>query len=79
MTRIRWPSPVERDRPLPRRPYRDGALVYGGMTVVIVAFSAVTGGSVVRALLVAVAFFVVAMTWTWWRTRSRRRAGAPRP
>jgi Flp pilus assembly protein TadB len=79
MSRIRWPSPLEGERPQPRRPYRDGALVYGGMAVAIVALAAVTGGSLVRAGLVALAFFAVAMTWTWWRARVRRDVRERRP
>jgi Flp pilus assembly protein TadB len=85
VNRIRWPSPFESgDRPFPKRPYRDGALVYGGMALAIVGLAAATGGSLVRAVLVALGFFVVAMAWTWRRVRLRRepasqRPGEPRP
>ena len=78
MNRIRWPSPFESERPFPKRPYRDGALVYGAMAAAIVGLSAATGGDLVRALLVALAFFVVAMAWTWRRVRLRREPGQPR-
>jgi hypothetical protein len=79
VSRIRWPSPFEGRASLPKRPYRDGALVYGGMAVAIVGFAAVTGGSLVRAVLVALGFFVVAMAWTWRRVRFRREPASPRP
>ena len=80
MTRIRWPSPFESgERPLPKRPYRDGALVYGAMAVAIVGLAAATGGDLVRAALVALAFFVVAMAWTWRRVRFRREPASERP
>ena len=79
MNRIRWPSPFEGERPLPKRPYRDGALVYGGMAIAIVALSAATGGSLLRAVLVALAFFAIAMVWTWRRARMRDDREGPRP
>jgi hypothetical protein len=41
--------------------------------VAIVAFAAVTGGSLVRAVLIAVAFFALAMGWSWYRWRVRLR------
>jgi hypothetical protein len=79
VSRIRWPSPFEGERPLPRRPYRDGALVYGGMAVAIVGFAAATGGGIVRAALVALGFFVLAMAWTWHRVRVGRASRNARP
>ena len=36
-----------RDRPIPKRPYRDSIVLYGVLAVVIVVFSAVTGGDLV--------------------------------
>ena len=60
-------------RPIPARPYRDTAIVYGIMAVVLVVVAAVTGGDVLRAGLVAVVFFVVATAWTSWRFRTRIR------
>ena len=61
------------DRPIPAHPYRDTAIVYGIMAVVLVVVAAVTGGDVLRAGLVAVVFFVVATAWTSWRFRTRIR------
>jgi hypothetical protein len=79
VNRIRWPSPFEGEgeRPLPKRPYRDGAIVFGGMAVAIVGFSAATGGSLVRAVVVALGFFALAMAWTWHRVRRAPRRTPP--
>jgi hypothetical protein len=33
----------------------------------------VTGGDLVRAVLVAVGFFVLANAWSWYRWRERQR------
>jgi Flp pilus assembly protein TadB len=60
-------------RPLPKRPYRDSAILYGVLAVAIVVFSAVTGGSLVRAVLFALAFFALATAWSWYRWRARLR------
>jgi hypothetical protein len=64
--------------PAPKNPYRDTLLVYGGLSVVIVIVSAVTGGSIGRAAVVAVLFFVVASGWTMYRFRARARAETAR-
>ena len=71
MRRLRW-HPPERGRPT--RPIRDSALVYGGLAAVIVVFSLATGGSLGRAVVIAVLFFVAAMAWAIysWRRKLRR-------
>lgn len=61
------------NRPLPAHPYRDTALVYGVMATLLVVVAALTGGDVVRAVLVAAVFFVVATAWTGWKFRTRIR------
>jgi membrane protein implicated in regulation of membrane protease activity len=67
---LRWePQP----RRLPRRPYRDSVLLYAGMAIVLVGVAAVTGGSLVRAVVVGAFFFVVATAWSWKRWRDRLR------
>ena len=73
------------DRPIPDRPYRDSALVYGIMASVLVGLAALTGGSIVRACLAALTFFVLATAWSWWKFHRRIRerdeaaaAAAPR-
>ncbi len=72
---MRLPTPnPRRDRPLPRRPYRDSAILYGTLAGVVLLFSLLTGSDLVRALIVAVAFFVAATAWSWFRFRQRLAA-----
>ena len=72
MSRVRrWEPPPA---PVPKHPYRDTVFVYAGMSVVMVLLGVVTGGGFVRALVVAVGFFVIATAWTWRRWRQRLRA-----
>jgi hypothetical protein len=66
--------------PLPKRPYRDSALVYGAMGAVIFVFAWLTGGALGKALLIAVVFTALATGWSWFRFRQRlatRAAAAP--
>jgi membrane protein implicated in regulation of membrane protease activity len=56
---------------IPKRPFRDSAIVYAVLASVVVVVSVLTGGSVVRAVLVAAAFFLVATAYSWWRFRRR--------
>ena len=59
----RWAT----DREIPKRPYRDSAILYAVLAVAIVVIALATGGSVVRALLFAGGFFAVATSWSFWR------------
>ena len=70
--RLRWDTPRQTRSTL-KRPYRDTALVYAGMAIVVVIVAILTGGSVVNAVGIALVFFVVATLWTWrtWRNRLR--------
>jgi hypothetical protein len=68
--RRRWAPPPE---PIPKRPYRDTALVFGGMAIAIVLTAWATGGDLDRAVLIAAAFFVAATAWGWRRWRERLR------
>jgi membrane protein implicated in regulation of membrane protease activity len=77
MKRLRWEAQTARSTP--KRPYRDTLLVYGGMAVVIVVFALLTGGGIVRALVIAGAFFVVATLWSWRNWRNRLRAERRKP
>jgi hypothetical protein len=70
--RLRWDTPIEKTTP--KRPYRDTALVYGGMAVLVVVIALVTGGGIVRAVVFAGIFFVVATLWSWRNWRNRLRA-----
>ena len=71
MRRRSWTAPPE---PPPKRPYRDTALVFGGMALLIVLVAWVTGGDLLRAILIAALFFVVTTAWSWRRLRERLRA-----
>jgi hypothetical protein len=72
--RLRWDPPPEGTSLT--RPYRDTALVYGGMSLVVVLIGLLLGAGVVRTLAIAAAFFVVATLWSWrnWRNRLREQA-----
>ncbi len=77
MKRLRWDTPGS-GRSLPKRPYRDTALVYGGMSIIIVLIAWATAGDLRKALVIALGFFVVATAWSWrnWHRRlleERRR------
>ncbi len=64
-------------RPVPRHPYRDTALLYGVLAAIVVVFAAATGGDVVRAVVIAAAVFVGATLYSWWywfdRIRNKER------
>jgi Flp pilus assembly protein TadB len=70
--RLRWDTP-DRRRPMPKHPYRDSALLYGALAVLVVVIAVATGGGFVRALVYAVVVFLVATAWSWrsWRNRER--------
>ena len=62
------------NRPIPAHPYRDAALVYAGMGVVLVLVASFTGGQTFRAIVAALIFFVIATAWSWRGFRKRIRA-----
>jgi hypothetical protein len=66
--KLQWGVP---EPPPPKNPYRDTLFVYGGLSVVIVVIAWATGGSLAKALAVALLFFVVASGWTIFRLRAR--------
>jgi nicotinamide riboside transporter PnuC len=65
--RRRWDPPQQR----PKRPYRDSAILYAVLAVVIVVVAVLTGGGLARAIGFALAFFLLATGWSWWRWRTR--------
>jgi 4-hydroxybenzoate polyprenyltransferase len=72
---VRLPTPnPRRDRPLPRRPYRDSAILYGVLAVLVLGFALLTGSDLARALVIAAVFFVAATAWSWFRFRQRLAA-----
>ena len=67
---FRWEAPSGSP---PRRPYRDSAILYAALAVLVVVLAAVTGGNVVRAVVMGALFFVAATAWSWRRWRERLR------
>jgi threonine/homoserine/homoserine lactone efflux protein len=78
MRQRRWETP---DLPPPKRPYRDTVVFHLILAALIVVVAFLTGGSLVRALVIAGIFFVLATAWSFsrWRTRlaelERQKAG----
>lgn len=67
------------DLPPPPRPYRGSAILHATLALVIIGFAAISGGNMVKAFLVAVAYFLVATGWTWFRFRQRAaRVASPK-
>jgi Flp pilus assembly protein TadB len=73
--RLRWSLP---EAPPPKHPIRDTLLVYAGLAVVVVLVAWITGGSLSRAIVVAVVFYILASLWSVWRLRGQQRARAAR-
>jgi membrane protein DedA with SNARE-associated domain len=67
--------------PLPKRPFRDSAIFYGVLSILFVLIVWATGGAVLPrwddeqrepgGLLIAILFFLVATSYSWWRFRKR--------
>jgi hypothetical protein len=71
--RLRWDgSPRTR----PAHPYRDSAITYAVLAGVVVGVTALTGGNMRTALILAPMLFVVATAYSWWRWRQREREEA---
>ena len=68
------------DLPPLRNRYRATALFHSVLGVVILLFAALTGGSLTKAVVIAVAYVVLATGWSWFRFRqqeSRDPKGRP--
>jgi membrane protein DedA with SNARE-associated domain len=67
--------------PLPKRPFRDSAIFYGALSILFVLIVWATGGALlprwddeqreIGGLPIAIAFFLVATGYSWWRFRRR--------
>jgi nicotinamide riboside transporter PnuC len=70
--RLRWDS-LDRHHPVPKHPYRDTAILYGVLAVLVVVIAWATDGNVVNAVVTAIFVFIVATLWSWrtWRNRLR--------
>jgi hypothetical protein len=66
------------DEPLPRHPFRNSAIFYGVLAGVVVAFGLLTDNGVTETIAIAVAFFVLATGYSWWRFRQRIQREASR-
>lgn len=77
MKRLRWDV---QQPAASKHPYRDSAIVYAFMAGILVAVTALTGGSVVKGVIVGLIVFVVATAYNWLRVRARlrRREGGER-
>ena len=64
------------DPPAPPRAYRGSAIVHAVLALVILVVAAISGGGLVKAVLVAAAYFVIATGWTWFRFRQRESRAA---
>ncbi len=69
MSRRRLFEPVE--LPVPKRPYRDSLIFHGALAAILVLVAYLTAGRLVRALVFAGGYFVVATAWSWWKFRQR--------
>jgi len=69
--RLKWGVP---EQPTPKHPYRDTALVYLGLAVVVVIVAVATGGALVNALVIAGLFWLAATTYGIlnWRRKLRK-------
>lgn len=63
-------------RQLPRHPYRDSAILYAILAGIVIGVTALTGGKMRAALIVAPLLFVVATAYSWWRWRRREQEEA---
>jgi membrane protein implicated in regulation of membrane protease activity len=84
VSRSRRPRPpLVKELALPKRPFRDSAIFNAVLALIVVGVAWFTGGELPRAVIIALAFFVLATAWSWWRFRARidaeRRAEAKRP
>ena len=56
---------------MPRRAFRDTAIFYALLACAIVGFGVLTDNDLVQTIVIAVAFFVIATGYSWWRFRQR--------
>ena len=64
------------DPPTPPRAYRGSAIVHAVLALVILLVAALSGGGLLKAGVVAAAYFVIATGWTWFRFRQRESRAA---
>ena len=57
--------------PMPKRPFRDSAILYGVLAAILLVAGIVSGRGVVGSVIVAFAVFAVATSYAWWRFQRR--------
>jgi 4-hydroxybenzoate polyprenyltransferase len=73
----RKPAPRRQARPQqPARPRRESALFHLVLGALLLLVAWLTGGDLVRAVVVAVGYVVIAIAYSWWRFRKRLRREA---
>lgn len=70
MRKLRWEATP---RKIPAHPYRDSAIFYAVLAGAVVGITALTGGNMRTATILAPFLFVVATSYSWWRWRERIR------
>ncbi len=71
MRKLRW----EMHEPTgSKHPYRDSAIVYGVLGIIVVVIAGVTGGSFLKGLAWGAGFFAAATAWNWWRFHEKEKA-----
>jgi len=68
MTGKNGQNPKRRRSP---KPYRDSALLYAALGVIVVVIAVLTGGKVLWAIVAAAGAFLIATGWTWRNLRAR--------
>ena len=59
------------EQPRPQRLFRDSALLYAGMAIVVLTLVFISGGNMAVAIPVALGCFVVATGYAWWKLKQR--------
>ena len=56
---------------MPKRPFRDSAILYGVLAAILLVVGIASGRGVVASVVVAFAVFAVATSYAWWRFQRR--------
>jgi membrane protein DedA with SNARE-associated domain len=56
---------------VPQRAFRDSAIFYAVLACAVVGFGVLTDNDLTQTIIIAVAFFVIATGYSWWRFRQR--------
>ena len=58
-------------KPLPKKPFRDSAIIYGVLSGIVLVVGLLLGRGVRWSLIAAVGSFVLATSYAWWRFQRR--------